>query len=81
MRGESIPRYDKVVTLAEWLQIEPSDLVYGFKIREKSNDELCWQQMIEQEDKKLLEAFVKLPVAQRKIVREVILAFSQLQDK
>ncbi len=28
LRGQSIPRADKVITLAKWLDIEPSQLVY-----------------------------------------------------
>ncbi|PIE46031.1 MAG: DNA-binding protein [Gammaproteobacteria bacterium] len=77
LRGQSIPRADKILTLSKWLEVEPSELVYGVEIKEKIKEsKKKWQEAIGYQEKEVFEAFLNLPVPQRKIVREVILAFS-----
>lgn len=34
LRGEAIPRYDKIMTLSKWLQVPPEALVYGADIKQ-----------------------------------------------
>lgn len=81
LRGESIPRPDKVITLAKWLEIEPSELVYGIKINEEiAEKKQRWQDAISYQEREIFEAFLNLPAPQRKVVREVILAFSRAYD-
>lgn len=81
LRGESIPRADKVITLAQWLELEPSELVYGIKIKEDiAVKKQRWQDAISYQEREVFEAFLNLPAPQRKIVREVILAFSRAYD-
>lgn len=81
LRGESIPRADKVITLAQWLEVEPSELVYGIKIKEEiAEKKQRWQDAISYQEREVFEAFLNLPAPQRKIVREVILAFSRAYD-
>lgn len=81
LRGESLPSHDKVITLAKWLEIEPSELVYGIKIKEEiAEKKQRWQDAISYQEREVFEAFLNLPAPQRKIVREVILAFSKAYD-
>ncbi len=74
LRGQSIPRADKVITLAKWLQIEPSQLVCGIEMKEHKKQ---WKDEIGYQDREICEAFINLPTPQKKIVREVILTFSK----
>lgn len=80
LRGESIPRHDKIVTLAGLLAIEPNELVYDFQRKEDIKSKQRWQDAISYQEREVFEAFLNLPAPQRKIVREVILAFSRAYD-
>lgn len=78
LRGESIPRNDKVVTLAGWLDVPPNELVFGLEINERIEARnKRWEENIGYQERELFEVFLNLPAAQRKIVREVILAFGK----
>lgn len=78
LRGESIPEQDKLVVLAEWLEIDPHTLRFGPppssdpRVAEKLSR---WDHGLATEDKLLIEAFLTLPPAKRQIVREVVQAF------
>lgn len=81
LRGESLPSHDKVITLAKWLEIEPSELIYGFEVKKEIDESKHrWQHAIGYQEREVFEAFLNLPAPQRKIVREVILAFSRAYD-
>jgi hypothetical protein len=78
LRGEVIPPHDKIATLAEWLCITPQELGFGKEIEEriqqmrKHRDE-----SIGYEERDIFQAFLDLPIPQRKIIREIILTFSR----
>lgn len=81
LRGESIPEQDKLLVLAEILRVEPEALRFGQAVRQKVQEQReRWDQGLSYQEREVLEAFLNLPVAQRKIVREVILAFAQAQS-
>lgn len=74
--GESLPRQDKLEALALWLGITPQTLRYGVEIEDQVRaKQERWDEGIGYQEREVFEAFLKLPVAQRKVVREVILAF------
>lgn len=76
--GESLPRQDKLEALAEWLRIPPQELRYGTEIEERVKQERArWDEGIGYQERETLETFLRLPAPQRKVVREVILAFAQ----
>lgn len=82
LRGESVPYHDKVVTLAKWLEIAPDELVYGLEVKEEiAQKKARWEENIGYQERELFEAFLNLPAPQRKIVREVILAFANAYGK
>ncbi|KGQ26297.1 hypothetical protein P9057_04390 [Gallibacterium anatis] len=83
LRGESIPRLDKLKTLANWLQINLTDLVSPEKLERLEAGELRrsdlleqhrWENIATQQDKALFSHFLDLPEQQRNVVREVIMA-------
>ncbi len=77
LRGETLPSQDKLRTLAEWLGLTPQQLQFGRdSVHRVESPRNRWDADIGYQDRELLEAFLKLPVPQRKVVREVILAFT-----
>lgn len=82
LRGEALPRHDKVITLAKWLEIKPDELVYGLELKEEIEAKKAkWEENIGYQEREIFEIFINLPAPQRKIVREVILAFSKASMK
>ncbi|MEN9478561.1 MAG: hypothetical protein RLZZ300_2702, partial [Pseudomonadota bacterium] len=60
----------------EWLQVLPHELRDGPEISHRiSQRKKRWEEEIGYAEREVFEAYLKLPVAHRKIVREVILAF------
>ncbi|MDH0893516.1 MULTISPECIES: transcriptional regulator [unclassified Pseudomonas] len=78
LRGQSIPSQEKLLVLAEWLRIEPQALRYGDKaVRHIREQRARWEDAGLYQERATFEAYLSLPPAQRKIVREVIMAFAQ----
>ncbi len=76
--GESLPKQDKLLVLAEWLRIPPQQLRYGTEVETRIKQERArWDEGIGYVERETFEAFIALPAPQRKIVREVILTFAQ----
>ncbi|MDO9435552.1 transcriptional regulator [Hydrogenophaga sp.] len=77
LRGESIPEQDKLLVLAEILRIEPETLRFGQAVRQKVQEQRArWEEGLSYQEREVLDAYLNLPVAQRKILREVIMAFA-----
>jgi transcriptional regulator with XRE-family HTH domain len=77
--GETLPSQDKLLVLAEWLAVPPQTLLFGdaasgLRVEQRKPR---WDAGIGFEDRELFEAFLRLPVPQRRVVRDVILAFSR----
>ncbi len=81
LRGETMPTHDKLLVLAEWLAVSPQQLGFGDEVARKSQERRArWDSGIGYQDRDIFEAFLKLPVPQRKVLREVILAFAKAQQ-
>ena len=78
LRGEAIPSQEKLQVLADWLKVEPHVLRFGEQavksIRAKQKK---WDNGIGYQEREGFEAYLALPVPQRKIVREVIQTFAK----
>ena len=78
LRGETYPAHDKLLTLAEWLRVPPQQLRYGAEVEQRIRSQRkLWDEGIGYQEREVFEAFLRLPVPQRKIVREVIMTFSK----
>ncbi|MHB1271752.1 MAG: hypothetical protein ACYCZD_03105 [Rhodanobacter sp.] len=82
LRGDAIPRQDKLVALADWLKVDRHFLRFGDRggtraggHRHISEDPAAY------EEQELFSAFRALPVAQRKLVRELIAALSETSQR
>lgn len=79
LRGEAIPRYDKIMTLSKWLKVPPEELVYGVKMKQKDvSSDRRWEKNIGYQERALFELFLNLPVPQRTIIREIIIVFNKV---
>lgn len=78
LRGQSLPAQDKLQVLAEWLGVEPQVLRFGEQaarqVREQRNP---WETPKHYEERATIEAYLALPLPQRKVIREVIMAFAR----
>lgn len=76
--GKTIPTQDKLQALAEWLNVEPHVLRFGDHVKKKVEAKRKrWDEGIGYQEREVFDAFLKLPAPQRKLVREVILAFAR----
>ncbi|MCL2345020.1 MAG: hypothetical protein FWC58_04105 [Desulfobulbus sp.] len=76
LNGQAIPAQDKLQTLAEWLNVEPHVLRFGSLVNKKVQARRQrWDEGIGHQEREVFEDFLKLSAPERKIVREVILAF------
>jgi transcriptional regulator with XRE-family HTH domain len=81
LRGEAIPSQEKLQVLAEWLKVEPQVLRFGEAVRNAvQRQKQRWDEGIGHLERETLEAFLKLPAPQRKLVREVILTFAKVHS-
>lgn len=81
LKGLSIPQQDKLQVLAEWLKIEPQALRFGAdSIRSVREKKSLWEDAIAGPEREVLEAFIGLPAAQKKVAREVILALAKVHS-
>ncbi len=78
--GESIPPFEKIMTLAKWLNVAPEDLTFGLEIKQKIKQEnQRWKDEIGFQEREIFEAFLALSTPHRKTVREVIQALTKAQ--
>lgn len=78
LRGETIPTHDKVVALAQWLCIPPEQLSFGLEItQEIKTQRKRWDEGIGFQEREVFEAYLSLPIPQRKLIREIIQAFTK----
>lgn len=76
--GETFPAQDKLLVLSEWLGVEPQALRFGDEtVKTVRARRKRWDEGLGYAEREIFEAFLRLPVPQRKIVREVILAFAR----
>lgn len=81
LRGEAIPGQDKLITLAEALQIEPEVLRFGEAVRDSVRvRRQRWDEGVGYLERETFDAFLQLPAPQRKLIREVILTFAKVNQ-
>lgn len=78
LRGEAIPSQEKLQVLADWLKVEPHVLRFGeAAIKSVQEKKKRWDEGIGHQEREVFDAFLGLPAAQQKVVREVILTFAR----
>lgn len=78
LKGESIPAQDKLQVLAQLLNVNPEVLRFGSAVRDEVYGRRSrWDETIGYLEREAFDAFLRLPPAQRKVLREVILTFAK----
>ena len=75
--GQAFPTQDKLVVLAEWLQVSPDELRFGkasSAMRLSEADARLEQ--LDMADREMISRYLGLPAADRKTVREVVAAMA-----
>ena len=81
LNGEAIPTQDKLQELAKWLKLDPQRLRFGDHVQTHLRaEQKRWDDGVGYLERETFDAFLKLPAPQRKIIREVILAFAKAHD-
>jgi len=76
--GETMPDYKKLETLAKWLAVPVQQLGFGDSSAHRVEQQRPrFDSGIGYQDRDIFEAFLKLPVPQRKLIREIILTFAK----
>lgn len=81
LNGEAIPTQDKLQELAKWLKLDAQHLRFGDHVQMHLRAELKrWEDGVGHLERETIDAFLKLPASQRKIIRETILLFAKVRD-
>jgi len=81
LNGQAMPRQDKLVVLAEILRMEPELLQYGRTVHRRVQEKRKrWEEALSYQEREMFDAYLQLPVPQRKLVREVIEALGLVHN-
>ena len=79
LNGEAIPTQEKMQELAKWLKLDSHRLRYGDHVQTHLRaEQKRWDEGVGYLERETFDAFLKLPAAQRKVIREVILTFAKV---
>ena len=79
--GEAIPAQDKLLVLAEWLHVKPEYLRFGAETNTAVMEyEKYWHEGLAYQEKELFMTFLALKLEQRKIIRDIIKTYSDLNE-
>ena len=82
LNGEAIPTQDKLQELAKWLKVDSQHLRFGDHVQKHLKaEQKRWDEGVGYLERETFNAFLALPAAQRKIIREVILTFAKVQGE
>jgi len=76
LNGKSIPKQDKLRVLAALVGLEPHELQFGGKYR-IGETRAEWPQALGVQDQAMLDAYLRLPMVQRRLVRELVAALAR----
>ncbi len=75
--GQALPTQDKLVVLAEWLQVSPDELRFGKAASgSRLSDADAQFEQLDMADREMIHRYLSLPTADRKTVREVVAAMA-----
>lgn len=81
LQGETMPDFKKLETLSKWLGVPVQQLGSGEALAHRAEQRRArWDSGIGYEDRDVFEAYLKLPVPQRRLIRETILTFAKVHN-
>jgi hypothetical protein len=82
LNGKSIPKQDKLRVLAALVGMEPHELQFGdghrFRVKEARAE---WPEALVAHDRLMMDAYLRLPMAQRKLVRELVTVLAKASER
>jgi len=76
--GKSMPTQDKLVVLAEWLQVSPDELRFGHaSLAPRLLDADAQFEKLDMADREMVARYLTLSAADRKTVRDVVAAVAK----
>lgn len=78
--GETLPSPDKMEVLGSWLSVSFGPTRVGKAVSRRmvrEEGKVGWHASIPQQERELVDTLLALPPQQRKIIREVIMAFAR----
>lgn len=75
LSGRYLPKQDKIRVLAAIVGVDPHVLQYGGKPR-VGEGRAEWSEAVGPQERAMLDAYLGLPAAQRKLVRDLVAALS-----
>ena len=79
LKGETLPTEDKLLVLANWLQVDPRALRFGEDGIPQRESRSRYDALTIQE-REVIDAFLKLSQPRRRLVRDMILSFAQAEQ-
>lgn len=79
LNGKSIPKQDKLRVLAAMVGMAPHELQFGARHR-VGDAGAEWPQALGAQDRAMIDAYLNLPAAQRKLVRELVVTLARGGD-
>ena len=80
LNARSMPTQDKLQVLAEWLKVEPEVLRFGEAVRRAVREHSKrWDEGVGYVEREVIDAYLRLPAPQRKVVREVVMVLAVAQ--
>lgn len=77
LNGKSIPSQEKLQVLADLFAVEPQALRYGEEAVKRVRDKRSRWDGLTPQDREIVETLLGLTVEQKKVIREVVLAFDK----
>lgn len=81
LNGGAIPNQDKMQVLAELFGVEPQLLRFGDSKPKVGEARARWPEQVGAQERAMFDAFFALPPAQRRLVRELVLALAAQGSK
>ncbi|TBU82763.1 DNA-binding protein [Pseudomonas daroniae] len=72
LKGETLPTQDKLLVLAEWLNIDPRTLRFGEEVSERIDNQKQRHELLLNQEREIINAFLGLSETRRKLIRDLI---------
>ncbi|SDH55737.1 hypothetical protein SAMN05216588_105225 [Pseudomonas flavescens] len=72
LKGETLPTEDKLLVLAEWLNIDPHTLRFGEEVSTRIDNQKQRHELLLNQEREIINAFLELSETRRKLIRDLI---------
>ncbi|HLA31481.1 MAG TPA: transcriptional regulator [Pseudomonas sp.] len=80
LRGEALPKEDKLLVLAEWLQADPRTLRFGDEVSNRINERQALYESVPRQERETIQAFLGLSTSGRKLIHDMIMVCARAEQ-